>query len=351
VLLMALFTHKATSTKNNFSQPAQLRRIRESRIIQQEEKLPYYQTNNSDVLGKPNFMAAIGNPLKGLARFGSRNPQSPSSQFDSVPSAIEFFSIGLDDIMIGDNQFNWTIHDALLEASASRNMHVVLSVFIHWPGEPLRIPPHLIDIPFYKTNNGYSPNYGEPRLLTALQQFIFAWGQHIDGDKRVLAIHIGLLGFWGEGHTYPDTTLVPETSKALVAGWYRSAFNQTQIQARYPGPNANDFGLFDASLGYSTLDGVANGGMEVDWFMYPQIVKANQQKSWTDYIIGGETRPELQSTIFTDTYPARTEHNQDLKECIDTLHISYVLHHGAFQNGGYTGSTLERANTIQYQRH
>ena len=248
--------------------------------------------------------------------------------------------------MIGDNQFDWTTHDAILQASAARNRHVVLSVFIHWPGETLRIPPHLIDIPFYETSNGYSPNYGEPRLLTALQQFIAAWGRHIDGDTRVAAIHIGLLGFWGEGHTYPDTTLVPETSQELVAGWYRDAFNRTQIQARYPGPNADGFGLFDASLGFSTLDGDANGGVTVDWFMYPQMRQANQENSWTDHIIGGETRPELQSSIFTDTYPARTEHHQDLKECIDTLHISYVLHHGAFQDDGYTGTALERANWI-----
>ena len=347
IFLTAIFSHEIPSAKRSYSQPPQLRKSQQNRNLQQQQqRLPYYRTNDTDILGKPNYMAAIGNPLKGLASFGSRNPQSPSSQLDSVPSSIEFFSIGLDDVMIGDNQFNWTIHDELLKASASRNMHVVLSVFIHWPGEPLRIPPHLIDIPFYETNNGYSPNYGEPRLLTALQQFIFAWGQRIDGDKRVLAIHVGLLGFWGEGHTHPDITLVPDTSKELVAAWYRDAFNKTQIQARYPGPNADGFGLFDASLGFSSLDGAANGGVNVDWFMYPQIVKANQQKSWTDFIIGGETRPELQSIIFTDTYLARTEHNQDLKECIDTLHLSYVLHHGAFQNGGYTGATLERAKTI-----
>ena len=151
ILLTTLFTRKVTSTLRDFPQPPPLRHIRRNRNVQQEkQELPYYRTNDTDVLGEQNFMASIGNPLKGLARFGSRNPQSSSSQFDSVPSAIEFFSIGLDDIMIGDNQFNWTTHDALLNASASRNMHVVLSVFIHWPGEPLRIPPHLIDIPFYK---------------------------------------------------------------------------------------------------------------------------------------------------------------------------------------------------------
>jgi hypothetical protein len=310
----------------------------------QEDPIPYFSSNDTAILGAPNLTAAIGNPLKGLAG-GPRYSQS-SPLPNSVPSAIEFYNIGLDEIMIGDNAFNWTLHDQFLSESASRRMHAVLSVYIHWPGRPLRLPPHLLNITLYDTDSGKSPNYGDPLLLAALQQFIVAWGQRIDGDTRLAAIHVGLLGFWGEGHTYPITTLVPESSKQSVAQWYRSSFTRTQIQARYPGPNADGFGLYDGSLAYSTLDGAANGGKNVSWFMYPQMIKANQQDIWKRRITGGETRPELQKIIFTDTYPARTENNQDYKECIDTLHISYALHHDAFQNGGYSGNVLQNANAI-----
>jgi hypothetical protein len=305
---------------------------------------PYFRMKDTAILGKPNVNAAIGNPLKGLAG-GPRYSQS-SPLPNSVPSAIEFYNIALDEIMIGNNKFNWTLHDQLVRESASRKMHAVLSVYIHWPGRPLRLPPHLKDIPLYDTNNGKSPNYGDSRLLTAVQQFIVAWGNLIDGDTRVAAVHIGLLGFWGEGHTYPDTALVPESSKQSVAQWYRQSFKKTQVQARYPGPNAAGFGLYDGSLAYTTLDGVANGGKNVSWFMYPQMKKANQVNSWQQNLIGGETRPELQKNIFTSTYPVRTEYHQDYKECIDTLHISYALHHDAFQNGGYTGDALRNANAI-----
>jgi hypothetical protein len=310
----------------------------------QNQASPYFRTNDTAILGAPNLTAAIGNPLKGLAG-GPRYSQSLPLP-NSVASAIEFYNIGLDEIMIGDNSFNWTLHDQFLSESASRRMHAVLSVYIHWPGRPLRLPPHLLDITLYDTNNGKSPNYGDTRLLTALQQFIAAWGIHTDGDTRVAAIHVGLLGFWGEGHTYPDLTLVPESSKQSVAKWYRQAFNKTQIQARYPGPNADGFGLYDGSLAYSTLDGTANGGNTVSWFMYPQIKAANQQDTWMQHIMGGETRPELQKIIFTDAYPARTEYHQDYKECIDALHITYALHHDAFENGGYSGTTLQKANEI-----
>jgi hypothetical protein len=302
---------------------------------------PYHRIRD---LGSPNVTAAIGNPLKGLAG-GPRYSQS-SPLPSNVPSAIEFYNIGLDEIMIGDNLFDWTVHDTILQESASRKMHAVLSVYIHWPGRELRLPPHLQDIQLYDTSNGKSPSYGDERLLTALQQFIMSWATHVDGDTRVLAIHVGLIGYYGEGHTFPDNYLTPESSKASVAQWYRDAFHKTQIQARYPGPNAVGFGLYDGSLAYSTLDGAANGGSNVSWFTYRQMLDASQTDIWKQNIMGGETRPELQQIIFTDTYPSRTEYHQDYKECIDTLHISYALHHDAFQNGGYTGTLLENANKI-----
>jgi hypothetical protein len=226
-------------------------------------------------------------------------------------------------------------------------MHAVLSVHIHWPGRPLRLPIHLTDLPLFNTTrNGMSPNYSEPRLLEALRQFIFAWGAHIDGDPRIAAIHVGLLGYYGEGHTHPDTILLPDSSKAIVAQWFRGAFQKTQVQTRYPGENAVGLGLYDGSLAYNTLDGASNGGVSVGWFQYPRMVKHGQTNHWKQHMMGGETRPELQSIIFTNSYPARTKNHQDYKECIDALHLSYAVHHGAFQNGGYQGDVLINANTI-----
>ena len=301
---------------------------------------PYYRTNNTSILGKPNYGASLGNPMKGLAG-GARWAKPPLP--DAVPLSIEFYNIGLDEIMVGDNKFDWTIVENFLKSSASRKMHAVLSVYIHWPGQPLRLPPHLKNIRLYTTDNGKSPHYGDERLLTALQQFISAWGIRMDGDRRVVAIHVGLLGFWGEGHTYPDLTLVPETSKQAVAEWYRSAFSTTQVQARYPGPNAESFGLYDGSLAYQSLDGPENGNVKREWFMWPRIQEAGQQNLWKKSIIGGETRPELQEIIFTDSYPAGDEWHQSFQKCVNTMHVSYVLHHDAFQNDGYQGDVLKKA--------
>ena len=48
----------------------------------------FYRTNSSSILGAPNYMAAIGNPLKGLVGFGPREYLQQSLP-DNVPSAIE----------------------------------------------------------------------------------------------------------------------------------------------------------------------------------------------------------------------------------------------------------------------
>lgn len=156
------------------------------------QNTPYFLSSDPSLLGEVDLSAAIGNPLKGLiggARFGP--PPLP----DSVPLSMEFYNFGLNEFMTGDNQFNWTVLDTSIASSASRNMHVVISVSVHWPRKPLFLPPHLLDIDLFETQHGLSPNYGDERLLKALRQYIFALGERYDGDKRIANIHLGLLGF------------------------------------------------------------------------------------------------------------------------------------------------------------
>jgi Malectin domain len=300
----------------------------------------FYRSKDPAVLGALNLTAGMNNPLKGLIG-GARWARPPL--INTVPLSMEWYNLGLDEMMVGDNKFDWKILDGLLEGSSSRKMHAVFSVFIHWPGQPLRLPPHLKDIQLYDTDSGKSPSYGDPRVLKALEQYIVALGARYDGDKRIAAIHVGLLGFWGEGHTFPTKGLVPDEAVAYVAYWYKRAFNTTQIQARYPGPEAADKGLYDGSLFYTTLDGAANGGVTKSWYTWPRVVKAGQQDAWKKYMIAGETFPGIASELFSNSYPAGTYNHQDIKLTIDTLHISWVLHHGAFSNGGYTGEMLQNA--------
>lgn len=126
--------------------------------------------------------------------------------------------------------------------------------------------------------------------------------------------------------------------------WYDESFSKTQIQARYPRTTTRGrMGYHDDSFCYSTIDGAANGGVEQGWFFLPRLQQMEEQTAWKTAMIGGETFPERQPQVFRDDYPARTEMHQDFGECTAAVHATYMIHHDAFANGGYTGPVLARA--------
>jgi hypothetical protein len=111
-----------------------------------------------------------------------------------------------------------------------------------------------------------------------------------------------------------------------------AAFPDTRLQARNPSSATGTYnvGLHDDSLAFSTLDGPFNGGKSIDWFFWPQVVGQNQQMFWKTSVMGGETRPELQSEIFTPNYQRNSEYKQDFIDCATTTHLTYAVHHSLF---------------------
>jgi hypothetical protein len=304
----------------------------------------YYSTSSKAILGEANPDAAIGNPLKGLLTSprwtGNKTPQT-------VPSSLEFYYIGFDEIMNGSNQFNWTVLDTSLSDAAARNNHVIWRVFCHYPGQPLRVPQYLIDagVKLVPISDGtVSPQYDDPILLKAFQQFIASLGKRYDGHKSLGFIQLGLLGYWGEWHTYPDTNLISAATIDKVVGWYDAAFQTTQLQVRTPVASAYaaGMGLHDDSFGFSTTG-------SVDWFFWPSVEKAGQTQFWKKGAMGGETRPELQATIFEPGYqPGSDQYKQDFMKCVNVTHATYMFHHNAFQ-GGLSGTELTNARRAHAQ--
>jgi hypothetical protein len=241
----------------------------------------YFSTSSSRDIGWENPLAAAGNPLKGL--LGSPSFHDFDASVTSIDASMEFHYVGLNDVMFGDpdvvgndNAFNWDSLENAMMISASRYRQSVLTFNVHYPTKESNIPQYLLDagIKVYNISstleeNGVSPDYGDPLLLNALRQFIAALGERYDGDKRIAFIHLGLLGFWGEWHTFPFGDWVPEHAKQSVTEWYANAFQKTKLQARYPYQPAYEagIGLYDGSFAYHTLDGDANGGQyHPEWY-------------------------------------------------------------------------------------
>jgi hypothetical protein len=310
----------------------------------------YHSITDVQTLGATNFDAAVGNPLKGLLT-SPRWVGASTAASSSIPSTLEFYYIGLDEIMTGWNQFDWSVLDQTLRDAAARKKHVIWRVYCHYPGQRLRIPPFLLTgstgttIKLVNIADGVSPQYDDPLLLKAFEQFIAALGQRYDGHKSIAFLQQGLLGKWGEWHTYPENGLLSDATKDKVMAWFVAAFPKTRMQIRTPraAAYAAGVGYHDDSFAYSTVDGAANGNQNVGWFFWSLVKKSGGTAFWQRGVMGGETRPELQDTIFQADYAAGTPYQQDFMTCVKTTHASYLLHNAAFQNGGYTGVELSNA--------
>jgi hypothetical protein len=156
--------------------------------------------------------------------------------------------------------------------------------------------------------------------------FIQALGRRYDGDPRIGFIEVGLIGFWGEWHTFPhDEWIASLTTMDLVLHTYTSAFHQTKLLVRFPADPINLFplGYHDDSFAYDTI---ANGNGN---FM-DLLAQDNLQNSWRTEPIGGELRPELQPCIWHDPSCARPP--QDYNATVEATHVSWLLNAGVFDH-------------------
>jgi hypothetical protein len=95
-------------------------------------------------------------------------------------------------------------------------------------------------------------------------------------------------------------------------------------------------GLHDDSFAFSTLG-------SVDWFFWPKVEREGQTSFWKTAVMGGETRPELQGSVFDPSYtPGSDQYKQDIFSCIYETHATYLLHHAVF-NGDLTDVELPKA--------
>jgi hypothetical protein len=78
-------------------------------------------------------------------------------------------------------------------------------------------------------------------------------------------------------------------------------------------------------------------------FLYHHIYYSEGYTSfWKNTVMGGEIYPPLQSTIFSDSYPAGSSFHQDFLVCTSETHATYMLNNYAF-SPGYTGQALDTA--------
>lgn len=175
----------------------------------------------------------------------------------------------------------------------ARGRHVVLRVYLDYPRRPPGVPDWLLAKGVKTTRytdygGGLSPDYENPTLQAALDRLIAAMGKRYDANPRVAFIQLGLLGFWGEWHTYPRNKLFasPAVQKRVIDA-NRRAFPNRILMTRYPGGYAGQqpwIGFFDDMFPEDT------DGPE-EWKFLPKMRESGRTENWKRAAIGGEMVP------------------------------------------------------------
>jgi hypothetical protein len=289
------------------------------------------------------------NPLRGFMT--SYLWSAPHNDF---PHQLEYFYVPMRDVWGAEGETLESGLEGHLAAAAERGHHAVVRVYVDYPGHASGLPDHLDgQVPcqvYTEFGGGCSPDYDDPLLVDAMLGLIEAMGSRYDADPRLGFLQVGLIGFWGEWHTWPHESWFPtQETQAAVLTAFDEAFSTTQLQVRLPHANALSLrmGFHDDSFAYSTIG-------DVDWFFVPILERTGADSRWQQVTIGGELRPELQGWVFDDDYEVG-EYQQDFDACVQATHVTYLLNYSAFSEvgTGYVGSERDRAEaaalTLGYQ--
>ncbi len=285
--------------------------------------------------------APANNPLKGLVPY-------VGDWEDRFPHSMEFSYLPLSSLVTGLDRYDWSLLERLLDDCASRGHQAVFRVYLEYPDKTDGIPSFLISdglkVHKYRNSqekpptNHVTPDYRAKNLREVLLRFINALGKKFDGDPRIGFITAGLLGYWGEWHTYPREDLFADRDLQMqVMDAYEAAFKITPILLRYPvgesdetkAPNSERrFGYHDDSFAWATLD---TGRADDDWFFMPALRSAgtDAMTKWKTQPIGGEIRPEAWGKVFDKTPGAKEI--QDFRKCVNETHVSWLMDSGMFE--------------------
>jgi len=171
--------------------------------------------------------------------------------------------------------------------------HVVLRVYVDYPSKPSGLPDWLRnkgvkESPYRDHGGGKSPDYNHPQMVLAMERFIAAFGNRYNAHPRVAFIQLGLLGFWGEWHTYPHAKwFASEATQHRVLRAYQRAFPDKQLMARYADgvlARYRKIGFHDDMFPEDTDNGK-------DWSFLARMRRGGHTASWKHNVVGGEMVP------------------------------------------------------------
>ncbi|MFK8080692.1 MAG: DUF4832 domain-containing protein [Granulosicoccus sp.] len=227
------------------------------------------------------------NPLKGWNSGWNGGNDHPES-------SVGFQYIPWKDFEPADNVFSRAGVEDRIDDDGSKNRHLILRLYCDWHGNDRESDcPDWIytsaGVARLQGDNGrYITDFNDPEYIAQARQAIQALADEYDDDPRIYAVQMGLIGYWGEWHSWGsqfsgDDYDITDATKNAILSAYQSSFRNAKIMARYPWKEPvssasgmgfhNDFFVID------------NGHSE----QFDEAIEAGGQ--WTDAPVGGEVPP------------------------------------------------------------
>jgi len=265
----------------------------------------------------------IANPLKGWVVWGENTTTPPQ------PSTLFFTYRSWRILEPEEGQFDFDSWEKeIWEHWTSQGMKAIIRVYLDYPGRPTGTPQWLIDSGVSMTRydeygGGLSPNYRHPLFLEKVKRLIQKLGERYDNDPRVAFLDVGILGHWGEWHTYPHEELfAPERVQREIVDSFSEAFKNKKMMLRYPNDwtAKEPFGYRDDCF-YDDTEG------SEDWYFLSRFKSAKAEAIWETQPIGGEFCGGGQGAI--------TKTLADPEKCIR------LIKQGHFSHLGPAGGTMQ----------
>jgi hypothetical protein len=228
----------------------------------------------------------LDNPLKGWCCYTNAGKIHQ-------PYAMVFQYISWRELEPIEGDYRFDDWEKRWDVEAGRGKHVVFRVYVDYPKKPSGLPDWLRTAGVKETRyeehgGGLSPDYNDPRMVAGMERLIAALGKRYNNHPRIAFIQLGLLGFWGEWHTWPRQELhASAATEQRIVEAYRKAFPQKCLMVRYARDFAGEqnwIGFHDDLFPQDTDNGRA-------WSFLAKIRAAGRTENWKVAPIGGEMVP------------------------------------------------------------
>ncbi len=201
-----------------------------------------------------------------------------------------------------NDNFNYDYVEEIIDRPGSSGRHLILRLYTDWYGENEISdggPEWLyneIGVERLRSKNGkYLTNFNNEKYLSQAKEVIKALSNRYDSDPRIYAFQLGIIGYWGEWHTYgysEDYYLTNEL-KNQVLSTYKDNFLNTKLMGRYPWREP--------------LKSTGNIGFHNDYFgpvphSYEFDEAISESNKWIEGPIGGEYPPQISENEFNQIY-------------------------------------------------